>query len=482
MGTVLQFAEELSVGEGWSPGERAQLREIGVQLAGVLDEVELVFGKTERGDPWCAVTDSSGEVLLHIARIDGAFVVHSPGDDRMAEGPDLWGTAARLLGDALRERRGVILPFPGDNWAPPTALAIIVAIALQNEFGQFAPEEHTSVGAMPGTDTADAAASAEDEGGSDAPDARPPLLSAAETRPHTDDAGQEPASAAVVAARPATAEAAAEPQRRGDAPAAEVASGPAQALRLAQDHDDAARREAAAQGHPALSSGPTEATVSDFAGGRHESAPRLVEGGQGADRLVLGPAVVAEGKGGADVFVAPAPAPAAANSGPVLTGVIADMHKGEGDRLELGGGRFTQVTGQTQVVDILSTFRGAPGMGDLPTVSGRKVTYDVNGDGRPDGYVLIADHAGAWVDALRNVGSRDSRPWDDRAWGGRTGGDPGSAGVSPPSIAAPPGDAHTPWAPAFEAPSPPPLAEAGTDHMPHAIAPYAPPELDLPFV
>lgn len=475
MGTILQFAEELSVGAGWSPGERAQLREIGVQLSGVLDEVELVFGKTEQGDPWCAVTDSSGEVLLHIARINGAFVVHSPSDDRMVEGPDLWGTAARLLGDALRERRGVILPFPGENWAPPTALAIIVAIALQDEFGQLAPGDRAMTEAAPGASAVDAAASAEDGRPlSDDPDGRDaPVSAAAAAHAEVD---QEPASAAIVPARAGMMEpAASDPPRREEDPAAQTgahaaqaAAGPAPPLRLAQGYDDAGRG-AALQAHPAPAA--AEAAVAEFTGGQHANTPHLVEGGQGADRLVLGPAVVAEGKGGADVFMAPAPAPAPANSGPVLVGVIADMHKGEGDRLELGGGGSTHVTGQAPVADILSTFRGSPGMGDLPTVSGRKITYDVNGDGRLDAYVLIADHGGAWVDAFRNAGTRTGRP----------GGDAEPAGGSSPSIATPPASTHTPWAPSFDAPPPPPLAELET-HLPHAASPHAPPDLDLPFV
>lgn len=81
MGTILQFAERLVEDGDWTPAERSQLRDMGAQLGQTAAGLDLVFGKTEEGDPWCVVADDRSEVLLHVARIGGGFVVHAPRND-----------------------------------------------------------------------------------------------------------------------------------------------------------------------------------------------------------------------------------------------------------------------------------------------------------------------------------------------------------------------------------------------------------------
>jgi hypothetical protein len=39
---------------------------------------ELEYGRTDRGDPWCVIHDLRRDALVHIARIDGRYVVACP--------------------------------------------------------------------------------------------------------------------------------------------------------------------------------------------------------------------------------------------------------------------------------------------------------------------------------------------------------------------------------------------------------------------
>ncbi|MDO9217087.1 MAG: hypothetical protein Q7U14_07425, partial [Lacisediminimonas sp.] len=146
MGAVLQFAK-IQTGDDWTPGERAQLREIWSQLTADMEELEVVFGKSELGDPWCVIGDESGEVMLHVARIAGEFVVHSTAADTVAEGFDLWNTVARLLGSSLRDRRGELLSFPSDS-ATTSAIALFLSIALARETGHLTDDFRLPLGTL----------------------------------------------------------------------------------------------------------------------------------------------------------------------------------------------------------------------------------------------------------------------------------------------------------------------------------------------
>ena len=55
MAEIVELASRYAYTLDWSPSERAQLRDIGLQLAAVGDDLDVVFGTTEEGDPWLSL-------------------------------------------------------------------------------------------------------------------------------------------------------------------------------------------------------------------------------------------------------------------------------------------------------------------------------------------------------------------------------------------------------------------------------------------
>src|SRR3954465_14801699 len=114
MGQVVPFIARVRDSGDWTPGERARLEALAGQLGKSGLNVEVIFGATDEGDPWCVVTDANGDVLIHVARIDGVFVVHSAVDDAMSEGADLHAALRERLAvteDAMAPQSATILPF-----------------------------------------------------------------------------------------------------------------------------------------------------------------------------------------------------------------------------------------------------------------------------------------------------------------------------------------------------------------------------------
>ena len=103
MGQVVPFIARVRDSGDWTAAERARLQELADRLAAGGVDVEVIFGATDEGDPWCVVTDGNGDVLIHVARIDGEFVVHSAVDDARQRGRRPARGAARPPG---RDRGG----------------------------------------------------------------------------------------------------------------------------------------------------------------------------------------------------------------------------------------------------------------------------------------------------------------------------------------------------------------------------------------
>lgn len=89
MGRVIPFNAKSSPSREWSAEERARLQELGERFIAAGLKVEVVYGVSEDGDPWCVVKDDAEEVLIHIARIGRRFVIHSAFDDALSHGADL---------------------------------------------------------------------------------------------------------------------------------------------------------------------------------------------------------------------------------------------------------------------------------------------------------------------------------------------------------------------------------------------------------
>jgi hypothetical protein len=147
MGQVLELRQKIST--DWTPVERLQLDTL-VSCLPVSLAQEVEFGVSDSGDPWCAVLNEDGEVVLHVARIAGRFYVHSTIEPFVAEARDLPAAVAPFIGDSFLQQRhvatitpmyGLVLPLhayamPSDMPVEPRAEMIGDGPAVQ----QFADE------------------------------------------------------------------------------------------------------------------------------------------------------------------------------------------------------------------------------------------------------------------------------------------------------------------------------------------------------
>jgi hypothetical protein len=420
MGDIVPFLARVRSSGEWTAGERARLEELADRFAGVAEGIEVVFGATDEGDPWCVVKDAQDEILVHVARIGGRFIIHYALDDALREGADL----PTLLGERLRwaedeEADDVVVPF---SRQAQSLLALIIATAFFFETAHLeerAPSDSESADpgplltphlsalagleAMAGQHLSSKAASGLGES----------LVSAG---PRTFAAANDPAPAAPRSA-----------SGLGDIATVSVTVGAAMTLpeAAAAAPPTLAPNEAAVFAEPvatwlaALS--PTSPNVDspgvsppgvDPSGPQAPQGPQgpgepgppviegftgtsarqtLVEGTDGDDRMEMGERIVANGGGGADTFVIRAPG-ALGDSNTAL-GVIADFRPDEGDRLVTADGAILQVLNVTPTATTLaalptvlrSAANGAPSL----VVTGREVQVDLNGDGKADGFVIL---------------------------------------------------------------------------------------------
>lgn len=112
MGQVLELRQKIST--DWTVVERLQLDTLVSCLPARLAQ-EIEFGVSDSGDPWCAVLNEDGEVVLHVARIAGRFYVHSTVEPFVAESRDLPTAVAPFIGDSFLQQRHVasITPMYG---------------------------------------------------------------------------------------------------------------------------------------------------------------------------------------------------------------------------------------------------------------------------------------------------------------------------------------------------------------------------------
>ncbi len=72
----ISFGDTPPSHRGWSQQELREINRIRAVCGNEL-RLELVFGESDEGDPWCIVCDHE-HVVLHIARIDRSYVIASP--------------------------------------------------------------------------------------------------------------------------------------------------------------------------------------------------------------------------------------------------------------------------------------------------------------------------------------------------------------------------------------------------------------------
>ena len=97
-------------------------------------EVDGVFGQTDSGDPWYVVTDANQDVLVHIARIDGQFVVHDAAIDMFHQVGSLWSALRQVLASgAPEEPAGVVVAFNPASREAQSFLSLVIAVFLAGQ-------------------------------------------------------------------------------------------------------------------------------------------------------------------------------------------------------------------------------------------------------------------------------------------------------------------------------------------------------------
>lgn len=449
MGQVVPFIARLRDSGDWTAAERARLQDLASQLSASGVHVEVIFGATDEGDPWCVVTDENGDVLIHVARIDGKFVVHSAVDDAVNESADLHAALRDSLEateEVMAPRSATILPFGLTARQGQTFLALLAATTFFYETA--------SVG-----DSAEAAEPVHIQPSEDPP---PPPVD-------TDTPTQDRETVAQgVALQPSAA--AGTTALAAAAPAAEAASnaGSASAPTAGGDDDHLARAPATAAETtaPAAPAEPKiliQGTAGDdllvgsaadehLVGGDGNDTLRggggndLLEGGAGDDVIEITSHATAIGGKGADTFLIQAPVQM--GRAEQLLGTILDFDRLEGDRIfswtgqtvrlmphqpPPGGedGDKTPAPPTTAAGDFTTTATTPPGPTDRapggsggetghgggdssgfgpttvdpnpPTLAPHpplvRVDVDLDGDGAADGYILLGVRGGMDVNA-----------------------------------------------------------------------------------
>ena len=85
----------------WSNQELADLFRVKQLLSGANVPVETMRGATDEGDPWFIFCHLNGDVFIHMARIDGAYVLDSPNVRRPLRGHDFNALIADYTNHAL---------------------------------------------------------------------------------------------------------------------------------------------------------------------------------------------------------------------------------------------------------------------------------------------------------------------------------------------------------------------------------------------
>jgi hypothetical protein len=406
MGQVVPFIARVRDSGDWSATERARLEDLADRLASGGVHVEVIFGATDEGDPWCVVTDADGDVLIHVARIDGKFVVHSAIDDAVNESVDLHTALRERLAateEAMAPTSAVVLPFTARQGQ--TFLALLAATAFFYET--------SAIG-----DTAEAGEPVPAPPPADPPPPPPEAETPTQERENAQGVALQPSEPGpapmLVAAPPGTAAPTA-PTTASPPPAVETPrAATTETLDLSVSASTPTAPAAVIQGTAGDDLLVGTAADEHIVGGDGDDTLQggggrdLLEGGAGNDIIEVTGEATAVGGTGADTFVIHAPVHSGAAE--TLLGVVFDYSGLEGDRVVGFGGRAVHflprprpdadkqapVDGQTTTPKPDPDFDlTPPTLGDFgTTVVGprpplTRVDVDLDGDGMADGYLLF---------------------------------------------------------------------------------------------
>lgn len=142
MGDVLRFIRAVTQTGYWTNQEKAELFRLAEDLSAHGAGIETATGISDSGDPWFIVYNAvSGDVLIHVARIAGKFVVHDMSGDLLLEGDDLRRLVNRTSGTDGTDTTG----GGRDNIVVLTALALVVDFFLHTDKAQASQQEETDL-------------------------------------------------------------------------------------------------------------------------------------------------------------------------------------------------------------------------------------------------------------------------------------------------------------------------------------------------
>jgi len=402
MGQVVPFIARVRDSGDWTAGERARLEDLADRLAAGGVKVEVVFGATDEGDPWCVVTDADGDVLIHVARIDGVFVVHSAVDDMVSEGVDLHAALRDRLAateEFAPPKTADVLPFTARQ--AQTFLALVAATAFFYETSGIAEAAQAAEPPHP-------APTHDDPPPPPAPDTDMPTHErqlatqgaalqdpdVGRTSTTTLAAVEAPAAPAAAVSEPAQTSPPSAPLEPAPQPVAHAEAilptpAPEQAPVVIQGtaHDD--QLVGTAKNEHILG----EAGNDTLQGG---GGADTLDGGDGDDRIEVAAGVTAEGGKGADTFVIQAPVQFGHPG--VLLGVILDYSGAEGDRVMTWRGDSIKLPPHPLTDAKTDPATDWPGHPFGPTTvldhtfdptTLTRVEVDLDGDGVADGYILM---------------------------------------------------------------------------------------------
>lgn len=418
MGEILAFSPRPPASD-WSANERGLLMLLTQQLETAYGEVDGIFGQTDSGDPWYVVTDSNQDVLVHVARIDGQFVVHDAAIDMFHQVGSLWGALRQVLSSGMAEQNGTVVAFNPASREAQSFLSLVIAVGLYLELrgAETGEAGRLTFENLPRIDDPALQAMASKliaalNLEADRPQAHTPAAAAGEGAP--EPAAVKPEGAAsVVVQSPSEApqglsvfkiaHLTALPASASGADHAPVASDDKAVVEALGDQGFAATKSVmvGTSGNDVMYGTAGADTIrggagDDYIDGRGAPKGELdhLEGGEGADRIVMNARVVATGGAGADTFLISAAPPA--DKAAALLGVVLDYAAAKGDHLAvMGEGHVTVVStafvsnvleAQVQVLDDVVLTQATDAS---PTVSGARVGFDVDGDGKEDVFILL---------------------------------------------------------------------------------------------
>jgi hypothetical protein len=383
VGAILSLANWIRDSGQWTATERDRLEALTEHFPGGAN-LEVVFGASDDGAPWCAVVNEDGDVLVHVARLADQFLVHVIGEDVVARGDNLREALGRWLSPGL-QAPGVVVPFARQQNGLDVMILMAFATLVEEALRHHMPQE-TEGGSWLSTD--------HPVTGTRTQAKLPPPIQA-EAAPHDtshgsagDDPGRSVAAALTSPLVLAAAVAPPAPTSQADAPAA--APQIVQAPQTVEHAPDGARHDAHLKlAMQIIRGGDGDDLLVGGSGAEHliggagndvligGGGRDILDGGAGDDWIVLASEARAYGGSGADTFVISAPA--VMDKADTLLGEIMDFSAKEGDRV---------MTAHGEIV-VLPRWDDAPDTRPPPERGAHKVEVDVDGNGRVDGYVLI---------------------------------------------------------------------------------------------